>query len=190
MASEQQKNELKMKITIVLTLAAILTPIILLGPALPKVQQHYRENAAKDPNAPSRYIMIANIQNSTFREEDALKTLEEFYMLFMKDDYDIDDIPEENVSKYYRNSPDPLPERWCFWVPIGDDADTKPAPVRPATKEQVAEAMTLLANALEDKRDYLKASHIWTLLKSFYEPGSYGRKMGDDGHKRMLMRQF
>lgn len=187
MASEQQKEDLKFKITVAVTLAVILTPIITLGPALPKVLDHYRTNAAKDPNAPARYIQIANVQNTTFREDQALKTLEEFYMLFMEDDYDPDDIPEENISKYYKDVG--LPNRWCYWIPIGD-ADAKPAPVRKATKEQVAEAMALLAQMYQDKRDYPRSSHIYTLLKTFWEPGTFGRKQGDDGHKRMLMRQF
>lgn len=187
MASEQQKEDLKMKLSIALTLAVILAPIITLGPALPKVQEHYRTNAASDPNAPARFIQIASVQNMTFREEAALKTLEEFYLLFMKDNYDVDEIPEENISKYYRDVP--IPERWCFWVPIGD-ADAKPAPKREATKEQVAEAMSMVADMWEDKRDYPKSSHIYTLLRTLYEPGTFGRKAGDDGHKRMLMRQF
>ncbi|HBP16165.1 MAG TPA: hypothetical protein DEA08_00035 [Planctomycetes bacterium] len=178
-----------MKISIAVTLAVILTPIIVLGPALPSVQKHYRENAAKDPNAPARFLQIASVQNMTFREEEAQKTLEEFYMLFMKDDYDTDDIPESNVSKYYKGD-DPLPDRWCFWIPIGEDADSKPAPVQAASKEQVGEAMSMLADMLEDKREYPKSSHLYTLLKTFYEPGTLGRKAGDDGHKRMLMRQF
>lgn len=187
MASEQQKEDLKMKLSIAATLFVVLTPIILLGPALPKVQDHYRKNAAKDPTSPARFLQIAQVQFSTFREDQALKTLEEFYMLFMKDDYDVDEIPDENVSKYYREAP--IPERWCFWIEIGDEYE-KPAPLRQANKEEVAQGMVMLADLLEDKREYHKASHLWTLLKTFWEPGTYGRKQGDDGHKRMLMRQF
>ncbi|MGE0713229.1 MAG: hypothetical protein AB7N76_36560 [Planctomycetota bacterium] len=190
--SEEQRKDLKLKLTLLTIVVIIGVPIAAAGPYLGKVRDHFREKAKEDPNAPHRYVQIAMLYSWTGRQAAARETCEEFWKLFMSDQEDYDSIPEANYCKYAIHRSDGVPQSYMPWLLEKFPDGVKPEPVRKASRDDAAEILELYANILCDEKppNYPFADHIHTLLASFWPPGSKGQKYGADGLLRMKQRSY
>lgn len=199
--SEQQKKDLKFKLYMFGMLAAVLVPVLALGPLLPKVLDSYRKKPL-DPKTPERYLQIAYIQKATLREEEALATLKEFFQLFVDEtEFDFSEVNSgggEWQSKYY---PDGLlyGEGIKYYGGVSGFTpwlfpDGKPAAVQRTTKEKTAEAILLYALIVEelDKKTtgYYRGCYIYVCLANMWPKGSEYQILGEDGLRRSAIRSF
>jgi hypothetical protein len=183
--SEEQKKDLKFKLGLAVLALCIAIPVCVIGPYIESVRDHYRDNAATDPNAPTRLYWIATIQMNTGREEAGIKTCELFWELFMSDEEDWDLAEETSLHKYL----DEVPLSYMYWK-LTEDEDEKKAPVALADKEVVAKVLVLLGNYFEGEHNYERSDHLMGALRAFWPEGTEGRIQGDKGLTRSQGRSF
>lgn len=182
--SEQQREDLKTKIGILAFVVAIGGPIVLAGPLLPKVVDHYRENAKTDPSAPKRLYQAAVIMGMTMRKEEGLKLLEEWYLLFADDH-----AAGVDFSGPLQDDPLHRGDYYCYWV-VDALPGARPDPVQVADRELIGKVLARIAKYYEDERQYINSSHIYACLYHLWPDGSLAYSEGADGRKRAIQRSY
>lgn len=188
--SEEQKKDLKFKLYVLGFLAMVGIPIVAIGPMLPNIIAKY-EKTPTHPDSAKRMLIAIQIQNSTMRAEAAEKNLVKWITLFVDEesyewDAVMDGTGEFTMQKYGMG--EGLEERG--FTPWLWPETERPAPVKPANQELVAEALDLYATMLEDKKEYPKVAHIYVCLANMFTQDSPGQLTGEDGFKRCAIRSF
>lgn len=169
-----------------LGLSAFVAGLCLLITA-PPFALHVARAWAGSERAARAHLAAARLLAATGREQAAITTLEDFYLHFVSDDVDWTSIEEHHVSKYYKDQP--IPERFVFWLETERGRVEYP-PLQPADSETQGEALLLLARLLDEEREYVKSSHLYTCLVTFQPEGSATHEAARAARARWLIRQF
>lgn len=192
--SEEQKNDLKIKIQIGIFLAIVAAAIYVVGPGLPKVLEYARKNKDKEW-APRWYLRIAKTYNSTFREKQAMEVCQEFYLNWSGDEsrLPLDDALESLYGEKYDRERD----RW-IWPRVACNYVGRDAPKRPPWQggegakphELLPEILMMVIKQYEGERDYPPVRHILraSLAPGVFTPGTKVYKRLEEAKIRDLVR--
>lgn len=188
--SDEAKKDLKFKMYVAGCLILLAIPIVALGPGLSSIGNKFIKKPHQ-PNAARNLLIVAQIQNNSMRSDQAKKTLETWFTLFIEEESrDWDDVMngggEWQMAKY--NMGDGLEEQgFTPWLwPEG-----KVAPLgTPANDDLVGEALDLYGSIIEEQKDYPHAAHIYVCLANMWPNDSETQLNGEAGIKRAAIRSF
>lgn len=188
--SEQQKDDLKMKIGLGALAIAIFGPMLLAGPLLePVVLKHYMTKKLRAPGTPERVHQIGVLMLNTMREEKGLALLEQAYILF-GNDHDSGDVDFTPVFEHGAHARAMESSYYMPWVVEAQPDGVRPDPVQVAKPETMAKILATVGQYYEDAKDYKKSNHIWICLDALWPTGTPAHRDGAEGLIRMQSRNY
>ena len=175
MASEEQKQDRKVKLTVLAVVVVLGLCVYGIGPGLGKVLDHWRLKK-NDPQAPVWYYRVATIYSSTFREAKAKEVWEEFYLTYSGNEANVEGL--DVALQHMEMAPDDWPNRHFIpWI-ANRYSETNPRPAwlgvssdpkAPLIGGENAKPHPLLQDVLydygktfEDGRNYFEARHLYS----------------------------
>ncbi len=189
--SEEQKKDLKMRLTLGALALAVVGPLLLAGPLLPKVVDRYRANPS-DPNAPTVFYYAGKLMISTFRKEQGVAVLEDAYILF-GDDHAVEDGGIEFTGELVEDTTfrgDEMGYYYLPWVVDRQPDGIRPEPSQVADRELIGKILLAVADALEDERKYKQCRHVYACLFHLWPEGSELHQASADARLRAIMRSY
>jgi hypothetical protein len=192
--SEEQKNDLKIKIQIGIFLAVILGALYAVGPGIHKFLDHARKNKDKKW-APEWYLRVAKVLHSTFREKESLKVCEEFYLVWSGDE---SKLPlAETLEAYYGERYDKQMHHW-IWPAVAQQYVGKNAPKRPPWQggegakphPLLTDIMVMVIKHHEGERDYPPLRHIIRASLAAFPKETVAYKRLEEAQKRDIVRSY
>lgn len=183
--SEEQWNDLKLKITIVVILLIVGSAAYAIGPGLNKFVLHARANKTADW-APKCYYWIGRIYETTWRWPQAEEVYKEFYHNYSGDEkllegigvvFEDIDYPHQD---YYAMIPKWAGESRPSWVG-GEGA--KPHPL-------MAEVLMRLSKHEEEARNYIDARLYYRMVLENFPRENPAFALAEAAKKRDLSRSF
>jgi hypothetical protein len=193
--SEEQKNDLKMKVGVGITLAIVGGLIYFLGPGLPTFLEEARKNREK-PGSAERMYNVAKLMSMTMRDKEAQEIYDEMYLHYSGYDWEVDFEPvmeELGYDDYAQAFYLPWIMERFDGLPGDDDPDIRNPRPKPVSKEPhplLGKVLYEKAMHFERERNYFKSNHIWSVLYNLWPSGSWENVEAGKARKRAMQRSF
>ncbi|MDC3379117.1 hypothetical protein OAX78_02420 [Planctomycetota bacterium] len=188
MASQDAKDSAKLKIAIGITLVVVV--LIGYGVSTSGLEKFFFEPVRQDwaaEGAAEKWYKAAVFMEVTFREEEAMKYYEEFYVHYAGDEQELEaliDVVEDQKVDDDR--------QWMIpWIANGYapyNSTARPL-VGTTAHELMPEVLLRYAKYWEGMKDYTKSDHLYAVV-FFCFPNTEAQATAEKGRIRMKTRSF
>jgi hypothetical protein len=184
LASEEQKKDLQMKITIAVVVIIIGAAIYSIStPGLERLRQKAMASPT-EPWAPEWMYKIARVYEATWRKDKALETYKDFYYLYSGDERRLEGIQVTIDESQFGGASYSLIPRWenmnRTWVG-GEGAQPHPL---------MADVLLQMCKICEDDRNYPEARFYYMNVLNCFPAGTEVYNRAKEAEKRDKGRAF